>query len=50
MFSNIIATLLVIMLTLLIKALLILISWLKKVDENEQIDQKNQPLGRRTKP
>lgn len=41
MFSNIIATLLVIMLTLLIKALLILISWLKKVDENEQLNQKN---------
>lgn len=41
MFLNIIETLLVIMLTLLIKALLILISWLKKVDENEQLDQKN---------
>lgn len=41
MFSNIIATLLVIMLALLIKALLILISWLKKVDENEQLNQKN---------
>lgn len=41
MFSNVIATLLVIMLTLLIKALLILISWLKKVDENEQLNQKN---------
>lgn len=41
MFLNIIETLLVIMLTLLIKALLILISWLKKVDENEQLNQKN---------
>ena len=41
MFENIIRVLLVLMLTLLIKALLILISWLKKVDENEQLNQKN---------
>lgn len=41
MFENIIAILLVIVLVLLIKAVLILISWLKKVDENEQLNQKN---------
>lgn len=41
MFENIIATLLVMLLVLLVKALLILISWLKKVDENEQLNQKN---------
>lgn len=41
MFENIIAILLVIVPVLLIKAVLILISWLKKVDENEQFNQKN---------
>lgn len=41
MFENIIATLLVMLLVLLVKAVLILISWLNKVDENEQLDQKN---------
>ena len=41
MFENIIKVLLVMLLVLLVKAVLILISWLKKVDENEQLNQKN---------
>ena len=41
MLEGIIEILLVMLLMLLVKALLILISWLKKVDENEQLNQKN---------
>lgn len=41
MFEDIIKVLLVMLLVLLVKSVLILISWLKKVDENEQLNQKN---------
>lgn len=41
MLESIIEILLVMLLMLLIEAVLILISWLKKVDENEQLNQKN---------
>lgn len=41
MILNIIEILLVMLLALLVKAVLILISWLEKVDENEQLNQKN---------
>ena len=41
MFENIISVLLVLMLTLLCKALMLFIQWMKEVIKNEQLNQKN---------